>query len=62
MNEGPVATLLGLRGAPAVAEAIVVERDVLLAELTGGRVHIAHISTARLRGRGAPRQGARACA
>jgi dihydroorotase len=45
MNEGPVSTLLGLRGAPAVAEAIMVERDVLLAELTGGRVHIAHLST-----------------
>lgn len=46
MNEGPVATLLGLRGAPGVSEAVVVERDVLLAELTGGRIHIAHISTA----------------
>ena len=46
MNEGPVSTFLGLRGAPAVAEAIAVERDVLLAELTGGRLHIAHISTA----------------
>jgi dihydroorotase len=46
MNEGPVATLLGLRGAPAVSETVVVERDVLLAELTGGRVHIAHLSTA----------------
>lgn len=46
MNEGPVATLLGLRGAPAAGEAIMVERDVLLAELTGGRVHIAHISSA----------------
>jgi dihydroorotase len=44
MNEGPVATLLGLRGAPAVSEAMVVERDVMLAELTGGRVHIAHLS------------------
>jgi dihydroorotase len=44
MNEGPVSTLLGLRGAPAAGEAIAVERDVLLAELTGGRVHIAHIS------------------
>ena len=43
MNEGPVATMLGLRGAPAAAEAIVVERDVLLAELTGGaRPHRAH--------------------
>jgi dihydroorotase len=46
MNEGPVSTVLGLRGAPAAAEAIAVERDVLLAELTGGRLHIAHISTA----------------
>ena len=46
MNEGPVATLLGLRGAPAVSEAIVVERDVMLAGLTGGRVHIAHLSAA----------------
>jgi dihydroorotase len=46
MNEGPVSTLLGLRGAPWVSEAMVVERDVLLAELTGGRIHIAHTSTA----------------
>jgi len=46
MNEGPVATLLGLRGAPGVSETIVVERDVLLAELTGGRLHVAHLSTA----------------
>jgi dihydroorotase len=46
MNEGEVATLLGLRGSPAAGEAIVVERDVLLAELVGGRVHIAHISAA----------------
>ena len=46
MNEGPVSTRLGLRGAPAAGEAIMVERDVLLAELTGGRVHIAHLSAA----------------
>jgi dihydroorotase len=46
MNEGPVATIMGLRGAPGVGEAIMVERDVLLAELTGGKVHIAHTSTA----------------
>jgi len=46
MNEGPVATVLGLRGAPGAGEAIMVERDVLLAELTGGKVHIAHASTA----------------
>jgi dihydroorotase len=46
MNEGPVATVMGLRGAPGVGEAIMVERDVLLAELTSGKVHIAHTSTA----------------
>ncbi len=46
MNEGAVSVALGLPGAPAVAEAIMVERDVLLAELTGSHVHIAHISTA----------------
>jgi dihydroorotase len=46
MNEGTVATLLGLRGAPALAEAMVVERDVLLAELVRGKVHIAHVSAA----------------
>jgi len=46
MNEGPVSTHLGLRGQPAAGEAIVVERDVLLAELTGGRVHVAHLSAA----------------
>ena len=46
MNEGPVATLLGLRGAPSAAESIVVERDVQLAELTAGRLHVAHLSTA----------------
>jgi dihydroorotase len=46
MNEGEVSTILGLRGMPAAAEAMVVERDVLLADLTGGKVHIAHISTA----------------
>jgi dihydroorotase len=44
MNEGPVATLLGLRGTPTAGEAMVVERNVLLAELTQGKVHIAHIS------------------
>jgi dihydroorotase len=44
MNEGPVSTWLGLRGAPSVAEAIGVERDLLLAELTGGRLHVARVS------------------
>jgi len=46
MNEGPVATLLGLRGTPTVGESLIVERDIQLAELTGGRVHIAHLSAA----------------
>jgi dihydroorotase len=46
MNEGPVSTWLGLRGAPATAETIVVERDLRLAELTGGRLHLAHVSAA----------------
>jgi dihydroorotase len=46
MNEGPVSAILGLRGAPGAGEAMVVERDVLLAELVGGRLHVAHVSTA----------------
>ena len=46
MNEGSVSTILGLRGQPAAGEAIMVERDVLLAELVDGRVHIAHLSAA----------------
>lgn len=45
MHEGAVATRLGLRGSPAAAEDVMVARDVVLAELTGGRVHIAHVST-----------------
>jgi len=46
MNEGWVSTKLGLRGIPAAAEEIMVARDIALAEMTGGRVHIAHVSTA----------------
>ncbi len=46
MHEGAVATELGLRGIPAAAEEILVARDIALAELTGHRVHIAHVSTA----------------
>lgn len=45
MHEGVVATRLGLRGIPAAAEEVMVRRDVVLAELTGARVHIAHLST-----------------
>jgi dihydroorotase len=43
-HEGVVASRLGLRGIPGMAESIMVERDVSMAELTGGRVHIAHMS------------------
>ena len=46
MNEGPVATRLGLPGVPAVAEVAMVERDLLLAELTGAHLHVAHVSAA----------------
>jgi dihydroorotase len=46
MNEGVVSTELGLTGAPAASEDIMVARDILLAELTGAHVHIAHLSTA----------------
>lgn len=47
MNEGPLATRLGLRGIPNAAEAVMAYRDVQLAALTGGRVHIAHVSCAQ---------------
>jgi dihydroorotase len=46
MNEGHYSTLLGLKGMSSVAEENHIARDILLAELTGARVHIAHISTA----------------
>lgn len=45
-NEGLVSTALGLAGKPAAGEAAAAARDILLAELTGGRVHIAHVSCA----------------
>jgi len=46
INEGVVSTELGLPGQPAAAEDVMVARDILLAELTGAHVHIAHASTA----------------
>ena len=46
MAEGLVSTQLGLRGMPAVAEEIMIYRDIALAELTGGKVHILHVSSA----------------
>jgi dihydroorotase len=45
MNEGSLSTKLGLGGIPAAAEDVMVARDIILAELTGGRLHIAHVST-----------------
>ena len=45
MHEGPVSTRIGLRGIPSTAEEVMVARDVLLAELTGGRLHLCHLST-----------------
>jgi dihydroorotase len=46
MNESAVSTALGFKGWPAAAEDIIVARDLLLAELTGGRLHCAHVSSA----------------
>jgi len=46
MHEGRISTLLGLRGVPSAAEENMVSRNILLAELTGGRMHMAHLSTA----------------
>jgi len=45
MNEGIISTKLGLRGIPNAAEDIIVARDLALAQLTGGRLHIAHTTT-----------------
>jgi dihydroorotase len=46
MNEGELATRLGLAGIPPAAEAIMIERDLRIVALTGGRYHVAHVSTA----------------
>src|SRR5579871_3247851 len=46
MNEGYESMRLGLRGMPAAAEEVMVYREIALAELTGARVHILHVSTA----------------
>lgn len=47
MHEGWVSTRLGLRGVPAASEEAAIQRDIALAELTGARLHVAHVSTAR---------------
>lgn len=46
MNEGFVSTELGLRGIPNAAEDVMTGRDIVIAELTGARLHICHVSTA----------------
>ncbi|HZX49334.1 MAG TPA: dihydroorotase, partial [Nitrospirota bacterium] len=45
INEGKISTELGLRGIPNASEDIMVARDISLAELTGGHIHVAHVST-----------------
>jgi dihydroorotase len=45
MNEGIIATRLGLTGIPSAAEDVMIARDLMLAELTGGRLHVQHVST-----------------
>jgi dihydroorotase len=45
MHDGIIATRLGLQGIPAAAEEIHVARDVILSELTGGHIHLCHMST-----------------
>ncbi|MEP7337037.1 MAG: dihydroorotase [Acidobacteriota bacterium] len=47
MHEGAYSALMGLKGLPGAAEDLHVGRDILLSEMTGARIHIAHISTAR---------------
>ncbi len=46
MNEGPIATRLGLKGIPNASEAVIVDRDIQLVRLTGAKYHVLHISTA----------------
>jgi len=47
MNEGVVSKRLGLPGIPGIAEEVMVARDIQVAEFTGAKIHIAHISTAK---------------
>ncbi|MDP3013947.1 MAG: dihydroorotase [Candidatus Subteraquimicrobiales bacterium] len=46
INEGLYSTMLGLKGIPTAAEEVMVARDIILAEMTGAKIHIAHVSTA----------------
>ena len=45
MHEGLVSLILGLPGIPAASEDVMVSRDIALAEATGGRLHVMHVST-----------------
>ena len=47
MNEGIVSMSLGLEGMPAAAEEVMIGRDIALADVTGGRLHVMHVSTAQ---------------
>ncbi len=47
MNEGPMSTRLGLAGNPNLAESAMVHRDLELGDLTGGRLHVPHVSTSQ---------------
>lgn len=47
INEGYISTLLGVRGIPSVAEDIMIARDIMLTEYSGGHFHVAHIATAK---------------
>ncbi|MEL7832447.1 dihydroorotase [Fodinibius sp. Rm-B-1B1-1] len=47
MHEGKVSARLGIDGTPGIAEETMIARDILLAEFTGGHIHVAHISTAK---------------
>lgn len=47
VHEGPVSTMLGLKGIPAISEELMVQRDILLCEYTDSRLHIANVSSAR---------------
>ena len=64
MHEGRHATRLGLKGIPSIAEETIAARDIMLAEWTGGRLHLTHVSTAVTVGlvRSAKRRGVRVTA
>ena len=47
MNEGEISQSLGIKGIPPEAEEIIIARDLLLAAMTGGWLHVCHVSTAR---------------